>query len=197
MSRLTQRMEDLIETLLQYSRLGREALTLEKTDLNMIMRDIIESLQIRLDEESVEVLVLRPLPSVDCDRIRIAQVFRNLISNAMKYNDKSDKWIEIGYSESGGGNNSYLFYVRDNGIGIKEKHYGSIFRIFKRLHGRDKFGGGTGAGLTIVKKILERHGGQICVDSEPGVGTTFHFILTGDMEYAGSNREAIAGNPVG
>jgi light-regulated signal transduction histidine kinase (bacteriophytochrome) len=67
--------------------------------------------------------------------------------------------------------------VRDNGIGIAQKHWGSIFRIFKRLHGRDKFGGGTGAGLTIVKKIIERHGGQIVLNSAPGEGTTFFFTI--------------------
>ncbi len=70
-------------------------------------------------------------------------------------------------------------YVRDNGIGIRRNHHSSIFRIFKRLHGRDQFGGGTGVGLTIVKKIVERHGGQIWIESKYGEGTTFYFTLVG------------------
>ena len=86
-------------------------------------------------------------------------MFRNLIINAMKYNDKPEKWIEIGWRR-GRRPAPPVFYVRDNGIGIPEKHHDAVFRIFKRLHGRDKFGGGTGAGLTIVKKIVERHHGQ-------------------------------------
>ena len=70
-----------------------------------------------------------------------------------------------------------VIFVRDNGVGIREKHYETIFRIFRRLHGRDDFGGGTGAGLTITRKFIERHGGQIWLDSTPGVGTTFYFTL--------------------
>ena len=84
-----------------------------------------------------------------------------------------------------------MFYVRDNGIGIQAKHFDSVFRIFKRLHGRDKYGGGTGAGLTIVKKIVERHSGKIWMESTYGEGTTFYFTLgedKGDVfgEYAQS-----------
>jgi len=73
-----------------------------------------------------------------------------------------------------------VFHVKDNGIGIPQKHYDAVFRIFKRLHGRDEFGGGTGAGLTIARKIVERHGGRIWLDSLPGEGTTVYFTLTGD-----------------
>ena len=117
-------------------------------------------------------------------------MLRNLITNAMKYNDKPQKWIEIGASlrsppedDTPAGQNAasvqppLALYVRDNGIGIREKHYGAVFRIFKRLHSRDQFGGGTGIGLTIVKKIIERHGGRIWVASQYGEGTTFYFTL--------------------
>ncbi len=113
-------------------------------------------------------------------------MFRNLITNAMKYNDKPERWIEIG-SGTGLGldfaagdrpgrqrlGQATVFYVRDNGIGIPEKHYEAIFRIFKRLHARDEFGGGTGVGLTIVKKIIERHGGRIWVESMPAKERAF------------------------
>ena len=103
----------------------------------------------------------------------------------MKYNDKPAKWIEIGYiapgrrrtGPAGIERRGVAMYVRDNGIGIAEKHHESIFRMFKRLHERDAFGGGTGVGLTIVKKIVERHAGQMSLDSIPGEGTTFYFSL--------------------
>ena len=120
-----------------------------------------------------------PLPKMRCDQARVGEIFRNLITNAIKYNDKPEKWIEIGVQNGGGALPLYVFYVRDNGIGIRPNHLESIFRIFKRLHGRDRYGGGTGAGLTIVKKIVERHGGDIWVNSEPGEGTTFYFTLEG------------------
>jgi light-regulated signal transduction histidine kinase (bacteriophytochrome) len=112
---------------------------------------------------------------VRADRVRVGEIFHNLIVNAMKYNDKPEKHVEVGWREDPGG--PPVFYVRDNGIGIPEKHHDAVFRIFKRLHGRDKFGGGTGAGLTIVKKIVERHHGRIWVESSAGQGTTFYFTL--------------------
>jgi two-component system, chemotaxis family, sensor kinase Cph1 len=95
-----------------------------------------------------------------------------------------EKWIEIGFEERqqaqegrGGQGQPIVFYVRDNGIGIRDKYFDAIFRIFKRLYGRDKYGGGTGAGLTIAKKIVERHGGKIWVESTYGKGSTFYFTL--------------------
>ncbi len=133
----------------------------------------------------------RPLPVIQGDRVRIGEVFRNLITNSMKYNDKPGKWIEIGFGTGLGSRSlpaeseasvpawATVFYVRDNGIGIPEKHHEAIFRIFKRLHARDEFGGGTGVGLTIVKKIIERHGGRIWVESIPVEGTCFYFTLVG------------------
>jgi light-regulated signal transduction histidine kinase (bacteriophytochrome) len=145
------------------------------TDLNELVRSTLEPLQITLREEKVDVRIPRPLPTVTCDRVRVGEVFHNLITNAIKYNDKPQKWVEVGVREGAGG--PPVFYVRDNGIGIPPRHHGAIFRIFKRLHGRDKYGGGTGAGLTIVKKIVERHGGRIWVESAVGEGTTFLFTL--------------------
>jgi len=110
----------------------------------------------------------------------------------VKYNNKTEKWIEIGHEQTDRANTPptsdavpcnhdglIVFYVKDNGIGIREKHLDAIFRIFKRLHGRDKFGGGTGAGLTFVKQIVERHGGRIWVESQQGEGSTFYFTLMG------------------
>ena len=173
--RLTRRMETLIDSLLQFSRLGRVDLAIDRVDLNEIVAEILDSLAISLREQKVDVRVPRPLPAVRADRVRVGEIFHNLIVNAMKYNDKTEKWIEVGWQENPAG--PPVFYVRDNGIGIPEKHQEAVFRIFKRLHGRDKFGGGTGAGLTIVKKIVERHHGRIWVESSAGAGTAFYFTL--------------------
>lgn len=174
--RLTRRMEVLIDSLLQYSRLGRIDLTLEEVDLNELVAEVLENLDVNLKAERVEVITPRELPRVLGDRVQLGEIFHNLIVNGVKYNDSERKRIEIGYREEQDGRPPEL-YVRDNGIGIPDKHYDAIFRIFKRLHARDKYGGGTGAGLTIVKKIVERHNGSIRVESAPGEGTTFYFTL--------------------
>lgn len=186
LTRLTQRMEGLIDALLHYSRLGRANLAIQATDLNQNLAEVLDSIHVTLNERGVEVRIPQPLPTIHCDPVQIGEVFHNLITNAMKYNDKPEKWIEVGYTQGDGRVQKddstkdaadIHFYVRDNGIGIQDKHTESIFRIFKRLHGRDKFGGGTGAGLTIVKKIVGRHGGKIWVESQFDQGTTFHFTL--------------------
>jgi light-regulated signal transduction histidine kinase (bacteriophytochrome) len=173
LGRLTVRMDALIDTLLAYSRVGRLELNLEPCDLNLVLKDVLEDLQFRLAESGTEVRVPRVLPTVVCDRIQVSEIFSNLISNAAKYNDKLDKWVEIGYQEG----SATVLYVRDNGIGIRERHFETVFRIFKRLHGRDEYSGGTGAGLTIARKIAERHGGRLWLESTPGEGTVFYFTL--------------------
>ncbi len=193
--RLTQRMEDLINSLLHFSRLGRVELAMQKTNLNELVKHAIDILSINLKETKVDIRIPRPLPIIRCDRIQVGEVFSNLIGNAIKYNDKADKWVEIGFLDpvegSAGGvaaaggerepiaepSSPIVFYVRDNGIGIREKHHEAIFRIFKRLHAANKYGGGTGAGLTIAKKIVERHDGKIWVESTYGEGSTFYFTL--------------------
>ncbi|GCE20331.1 ATP-binding protein [Dictyobacter kobayashii] len=175
--RLTQRLDTLIDSLLHYSRVGRVDLAFAETDLNEVLDSVLELLRARIEEHQIEIRVPRPLPTIWCDRARIGEIFTNLITNAMKYNDKADKWIEIGYQQPEDSQQPLVFYVRDNGIGIRDKYFDSIFRIFKRLHGRDKFGGGTGAGLTIVKRIVERHKGTIWPESTFGEGTTFYFTL--------------------
>jgi light-regulated signal transduction histidine kinase (bacteriophytochrome) len=128
------------------------------------------------------------LPPVQADPIRVAQVFHNLATNAAKYTETENASVEIGTEEVPGGT---VYYVRDNGIGIPERHQGSIFRIFKRLHGRSKFGGGIGAGLTIVKRVVEAHQGAIWLESEPGAGSTFYFTL-GFVPHYRQVAEAVA-----
>ncbi|MUL36813.1 ATP-binding protein [Gloeocapsopsis dulcis] len=179
--RLTQRMEDLINSLLHFSRLGRVELSVQQTDLNELVSNVIDVLSISLKESHVEIHIPRPLPAIYCDKVQVSEVFSNLITNAIKYNDKATKKVEIGFLD---GNHSKkelptVFYVKDSGIGIKEKYFDAIFRIFKRLHTVHKYGGGTGAGLTIAKKIVERHNGEIWVESTYGKGSTFYFTLQG------------------
>jgi len=185
--RLTQRMEDLIDSLLHFSRLGRVELLVQRTNLNELLQNVIDVSRISLKETAVDIRVPRPLPVIHCDRVQVSEVFSNLISNAIKYNDKSHKWVEIGWLDPDAvaeqvnleemAEPVVVFYVRDNGIGIREKHLDTIFRIFKRLHAPQKYGGGTGAGLTIAKKIVERHNGKIWVESTYGEGSTFYLTL--------------------
>jgi two-component system, chemotaxis family, sensor kinase Cph1 len=188
--RLTQRMEDLINSLLHFSRLGRVDLALRRTDPNQLLQSILELLSMSLENSNAEIRVPRSLPMVQCDRVQISEVFTNLISNGIRYNDRAQKWVEIGYLDPVESPQAYsfdeneaaseplvTFYVRDNGIGIPEWHLDTIFRIFKRLHAVNKYGGGTGAGLTIAKKIVERHGGTLWVESTLTEGSTFYFTL--------------------
>lgn len=180
--RLTKRMENLITSLLHFSHLGRQDLNLHRIDLNKLIPSIAEVFRMSYQADEIEIKIPRLLPIIHGDKILIQEVFTNLISNGFKYNNNPKKWVEIGYLESQVSSNSepnslLTFYVQDNGIGIAEKHQDSIFRIFKRLHAPGKYGGGTGAGLTIVKKIIERHGGTIWVQSLTGTGTTFYFTL--------------------
>ncbi len=192
--RLSQRMEALIESLLYYSRVGRVNLSVGEVRLDDVLRETLELLQPRIDELDAEIVIPRPLPTVSCDRVRIGEVFANLIANGLKYNDKPGPRVEIGYYEpeealSLGHDAAAgpVLYVRDNGIGIRAKHYETIFRIFKRLHGRSDYGGGAGAGLTIARKIIERHGGRIWLESVLGEGTTFFFTLGPIAEQVGQH----------
>lgn len=182
--RLTQRMEDLINSLLHFSRLGRAELIRQPVNLNDVVQQVIGTLTMARPQSEVEFRIPQPLRSVQCDRAQINELFSNLISNAIKYNDKPQKWVEIGCVEGNGESKisptSLTFYVRDNGIGILEEHLDKIFQIFRRLHGRDDFGGGTGVGLTIARKIVERHGGRIWVESIPTLGSTFYFTLSAE-----------------
>jgi PAS domain S-box-containing protein len=177
--RLTQRMESLLESLLHYSYLGRAELAPEEINMQEVVEETVELLAARLHESRVEVRVPARLPKVQADRVHVGEIFNNLIVNAIKYNDKVEKWVEIGCEVSSGEGRAQqpVFYVRDNGIGIAPQHHEAIFRIFRRLHGREEYGGGTGAGLTIVRKIVERHGGRIWLVSHSGVGSTFYFTL--------------------
>ncbi len=175
------RMAELVDSLLQFSRFSRLELTLQDVDLSAVVADVIASLELQIAAARAQIVIPQRLPVVRCDPA-VSALFRNLIANALKYNDKSVPRIEIATLDptsesSGDAETARVFYVRDNGIGIAPRDHEKVFEIFRRLHGPEKFGGGTGAGLTITRKIVERHGGKIWIESQVGEGTTFYFTL--------------------
>ena len=176
LGRLAQRMDSLLDSLLEYSRVGRIGFSDAKVNLTEVAEDAVDTLLMRSGNSNVEIRIIPDLPVVTGDQVRLGEVFLNLISNSIKYNRNEKKIIEVGAEPVGSGGTVEV-YVRDNGIGIDAAHHEQIFQIFRRLHGRDEFGGGSGVGLTIAKKIVERHGGKIWFESLPRVGTTFRFTL--------------------
>jgi PAS domain S-box-containing protein len=169
------RMQTLIQDLLELSRLGRAELWLERVDCDALLRDIADSLDFTLREKGVALRIPEPLPTLHCDRVRLGEVFRNLLTNAVKYNLSPQPWIEVRCTLAEG---LACFHVSDNGIGIPPEHQARVFAPFERLHHREAYGGGSGIGLSIVQKIVQMHGGRVWLDSTPGEGTTFHFTLT-------------------
>ena len=186
--RLTIRMDSLLDSLLHFSRVGREELTLENVDLNEVLADAIEMIGSRTGDSLTQIVAPRVLPRIMCDRIRVCEVLVNLLSNALKYNNQSAKRVEVGFIDAHESaprpgfpqstDGQTVYFVRDNGIGIASRHFDQVFKLFKRLHGREEYGGGAGAGLAIVRKLVERHRGQLWLKSVVGEGTTFFFTLS-------------------
>ncbi len=166
----TQRMERLIDGVLQYSRVGRIKGITEAVDINILIDRVIETLA---PPDNILVTADGRLPVVEAEKIRMEQIFQNLIGNAVKFMNKEQGKVNIRCVEEG---DDWKFSVEDNGPGIEEKYYDQIFLIFQTLLPRDVMEN-TGAGLTIVKKIIELYGGRIWVQSEPGKGSTFYFTL--------------------
>ncbi len=177
-TRLSIRLRGQIDSLLRYSRAGRQNCERVDVDLNILLRTVFDGVAALISEKGVNITIPREFPYVRCDKTATIAIFENLITNAAKYNDKLEKRVEIGYLEGA----TLTFYVRDNGIGIDSKYHDQIFNIFRRLHGRDEFGGGYGTGLTIARRHAERQGGRLWLESEPGVGSTFYFTLTACSE---------------
>ncbi|WP_329318411.1 MULTISPECIES: ATP-binding protein [unclassified Streptomyces] len=180
MRRLAVRMDDLLDSLLYFSRLGRGGLQRILVPLDRVLDSALEVAGERLAEARVRV-VRTDLPEVRADEHRLHEILVNLLVNAAKYAaDEGDRTVEVFVDTlrtPTGGRPQQTIVVRDNGIGIPADHQGEVFELFRRLHGPDERGGGTGVGLAIVKRIVERHGGELWVDSEPGRGTSFCFTL--------------------
>ena len=169
------RMKRLIDGLLEYSRAGRHEAPLARVDVGAIVESVLLDLEAVIRESEAEVVVC-DLPSLVAEPLQLGQLFSNLISNALKFRGEASPRILISTELTDQG---HAVSVQDNGIGLDPKFADRVFRIFHRLHGQDEYEG-TGIGLAICKKIVERHGGKIWVESIPGQGATFRFTIAAD-----------------
>lgn len=166
------RMQELINDILEYSRVERKGKTFSSIELNTVLQAVKFNLQKTIADNNVQ-LICPDLPSIKADYSQITSLLQNLVDNAIKFKSSKKPIIEIGFTEQ---KNKYAFFVKDNGVGIEKKYYERIFVIFQRLNNRTEYPG-TGIGLSICKKIVERHGGKIWVESVINEGTTFFFEL--------------------
>jgi PAS domain S-box-containing protein len=180
------RMKTLVQDLLEFSRVETQGKPLEPTDADDACKEAIENLALAIDEVGAEV-ACDPLPPVQADRAQLVRLFQNLIGNAIKYRSQELPRIDVTVEDNDG---QWLFRIRDNGIGIEPQYHERIFVIFQRLHGREEYSG-TGIGLAVCKRIVERAGGRIWVESKTGEGSVFCFTLTKARQEV---RPPIAGN---
>lgn len=176
----SRRMQILINNLLAYSRLTTRGGEFLPTDGEALLSGVLDNLRAALQETGA-VVEHDPLPTIVADASQLAQVFQNLISNALKFHGEEPPHLRISASPQG---SDWLFSVQDNGIGFDPRYAETIFILFKRLHGPREYAG-TGVGLAICKRVIERHGGRIWVESEPGRGATFFFTLPAGYPTAG------------
>lgn len=166
------RMQDMITNILEYSRLNSSNNEFTSIDCNEVLNHVIANLEGAINESKTKI-THDHLPTVSANFLQLLRVFQNLIANAIKFHSGKRPEIHVGVKRK---NNNYQFSISDNGIGIDPKHFELIFVIFQRLHNRQEYPG-SGAGLAICKKIVERHGGTIWVESEVGRGSTFYFTI--------------------
>src|SRR5262245_24205404 len=166
------RMQDLINDLLTYSRVGTHALQVEMVDTQQLVSEVVGDLAASIADAGATVGFER-LPAVRGDSVQLRQLFQNLIANAVKFRGQRTPEVRVTAARRDG---AWVFGVHDNGIGIEPQYLERIFALFQRLHTRAEYPG-TGIGLSICRKIVERHNGQMWVESKPGHGTTFWFTL--------------------
>lgn len=169
------RMQRLIEDLLSYSRVGTKGQPLVATSSEAALEQALANLDVAVAEHGAEV-THDPLPVVLADEVQLIQLFQNLVGNAIKYQDSGVPKVHVSATRNGA--RMWTFSVKDNGLGIGPEYLEKVFGMFERLHRRDEYAG-TGIGLAICRKIVERHGGEISVESQLGEGSTFHFALAG------------------
>jgi PAS domain S-box-containing protein len=172
------RMQGLIKDLLVYSRAGTNGRVLREVSAENALKEALANLRATIDQSGA-VVTHDALPAVRTDETQLTQVFQNLVGNAIKYHGAEVPRVHVSVTKNGG--DEWIFSVRDNGLGIDPQYFDRIFILFQRLHGRDEFEG-TGIGLAICKKILERLGGRIWVESQANKGSTFYFALPETME---------------
>ncbi|GEM_PF-2430314 len=165
------RMRQLVDDLLRLSRIGRRRYPPEEVAFGDLLKEVLTSLEFTIAAKSAVITAQPDLPRVVCDRVRMAELLQNLLSNALKFSGDRTPQVEVGSRATEEG---HLFWVKDNGVGIAAQDFPRVFEIFQRL---DPGTEGTGLGLTICKRIVENHGGRIWVESEPGKGSTFFFTL--------------------
>ena len=171
------RMQALIRDLLAYSRIGKQEQTRSNIDLNQLIETAIIDLQGIIQETQAEIII-GDLPTVSINPTEISQLLRNLISNSLKFRSKQKPRIEITSELK---QDRYSISVKDNGIGIEPEYHSKIFQVFKRLHSQEQYSG-SGVGLSICQKIVERHQGKIEVESQLGKGSTFSFTLPKSLD---------------
>jgi light-regulated signal transduction histidine kinase (bacteriophytochrome) len=167
------RMQRMIQDLLAYSRAGTNGKALREICSENALKEALANLRAMI-QESGAVVTHDSLPAITTDDVQLAQIFQNLVGNAIKYRSAEVPHVHVSAMKTGG--KEWIFSVRDNGLGIDPQYFERIFILFQRLHGPKEFQG-TGIGLTICKKILERLGGRIWVESQPEKGSTFYFAL--------------------
>jgi light-regulated signal transduction histidine kinase (bacteriophytochrome) len=163
------RMRALIQALLAYSRVGREELRLERIDTEALVEDVLRT----LDARRLARVETNGLPAVIADRTQLTQVFQNLLGNALKFVDDAEPSVQVSAARDGA---DWRFEVADHGIGIEPRYAEQIFQVFERLHTRERYAG-TGIGLSICQRAVERHGGTISVRPRDGGGTVFSFTI--------------------
>jgi light-regulated signal transduction histidine kinase (bacteriophytochrome) len=165
-------MKQLIEDLLAYSRVGTKGKEFKPTPLDAPLKKAISNLRAALEETGASV-TWDPLPTESVDEVQLAQLFQNLIGNALKFRGAGVPRVHVNAQDKG---EAWQITIADNGIGIEPQYFERIFQMFQRLHTREQYSG-TGIGLAICRKITERHGGRIWVESQPGKGSNFLFTL--------------------
>ncbi len=183
------RLNQMIDDLLALTRISRIKNPYEYTDITRVVKDVIDRLEVKIGENHVEMVIAENLPEIYGDRIKLGEVFLNLISNGIKFSSKRDEKgqlvsgqhhpkIEVGYRDAG---SEHEFSVKDNGIGIAKENQEVVFDIFKRLDTAEQYEG-TGAGLSIVKTVIDDHGGKIWIDSDIGRGAAFYFTIPKNLQ---------------